>query len=230
MNMSHRFTKIVHGRLRARVDGFTLIELLIVVAIIAILMSLLIPVVSNAREAGRKVDCANNLRQIGVAYFNYMGDHDGATWTENASSAYQMIHKSDGGGWVSSGKLLGQGYLTDPNLFDCPSSSQIPGNQVFIKGNISNPHGYWYSDYYHRLSNQFYGPLRLSSVNPANTAIEMDDPDADEKPWHHSRPWHRSGYNILYFDGGVVLRDVLPWGVSTYTHIAWWRNVADVAR
>ena len=89
----------------ARKQGFTLVELLVVIAIIGILIGMLLPAVQSVREAARRVNCANNVRQLGIGVHNY-------------ESAYQSLPYGVYSGWGYTWTTIILPYIEQQPLFD----------------------------------------------------------------------------------------------------------------
>jgi len=131
-------------------SAFTLIELLVVIAIIAVLIALLLPAVQMAREAARRTQCRNNLKQIGLALHNY---HD----VYNCFPPGRMHPQSAPGNWdgrasaftfilpyLEQGTLFNTGNFTIPNLFLTHSSTScLQQLEVYMCPSDSAEKGGW---------------------------------------------------------------------------------------
>ena len=118
-------------------NGFTLIELLVVIAIIAVLMGILMPALSRARDQGRKIVCSNNLHSLTVANGVYANTYDDwsvpcqdsanaghSVWTANTAFRTYI-------GYEGSEDSADQSEVQTPKKFRCPSDRQRPDEHAY---------------------------------------------------------------------------------------------------
>ena len=147
-----------------RLSGFTLIELLVVISIIGVLVSLLLPAVQSAREAARRAQCVNNLKQIGIALFNYENSigafPPGYIDYQNNPNNTPDLDMGPGWGWAAmSLPFLEQQTLynainfsldirspsnstavvTSLTVFQCPSDGYNPQPCILYDNTFTNP-------------------------------------------------------------------------------------------
>lgn len=123
--------------------AFTLIELLVVVAIIAILIAILLPALSQARDAGRTVVCLANVKQIGVGANAYANDFKGQIWESgNATPVYRFWHSQPENPTLpisgSNPGIVGPAfqYLQNAdNIFSCPTNKRRTPSRIDSNSN-----------------------------------------------------------------------------------------------
>ena len=135
-------------------QGFTLIELLVVIAIIAILAAILFPVFARAREKAKQIACTSNVKQMGLAWLQYIQDNDEVFPPRNSGTGATGVALAAANGWagqpgpipanpypckpcrpknIATGKaydpsVFAMPYVKSQAMFHCPSDSGIPAS------------------------------------------------------------------------------------------------------
>lgn len=183
---------------RHRGRGFTLIELLVVIAIIAILAAILFPVFARAREKARQTSCMSNLRQLGLAFLQYVNDYDGrypGNMDSNLSGAIEYPADAcclERDRWVE----ITQPYMKNRQLIYCPSeASDVP----LWGGRLNDPPTSF--KYKHACATNAWREATIQRPTQIYMLIE-------HKNWHSgliqclcTAPTGDQVHNMTFFDG-----------------------------
>ena len=187
--------------------GFTLVEILVVLGIVVVLLGILLPVLSTAREKSRKTVCQSNLRVIGQCLIMYANANAGRL--PNGNPPTEWI---DYAGTNAVLVAFANQYVKSPGVFACPSDNDSPPDKI-LTGDQTLP-------YSARMSYEFfsvywapeYGPMlvKLQSQKQGKILAPMawDIDGGDSKSALRN---HRGGGNVVMVDGHVEWQDGKLW-------------------
>ena len=216
--------------------NFTLIELLVVIAIIAILASMLLPALQQAREKGRQAKCLNNMRQLGMANVMYADSHK--EWLVPAY--YPHTNTGILGTWAAI--LTGIKAKTDRSVqgpygviwtssFECPSEMAYTPNKVANWYTNYAPNGFLYNTSDGKtVSNAFAKMSKFKS--PSSTFFIAENRKAENLTLYHENKVeykHGKFANVSFVDGhsGSLTRQEFTPAVAYNKEILWFANPVE---
>ncbi len=186
--------------------GFTLIELLVVIAIIAVLIALLLPAVQSAREAARRAQCLNNLKQLGLALHNYHESMN-AFPPGYISRPDPVTHVNDGPGWgwiaLTLNQMEGSPVYNSVNFV---LNIEFPANQTArhtVIAGLLCPSDAWRQDLFTVVDNTTTSTTPGAAIcNVASSnyvgSVGSGDPSS-LYPWTNDSPPGRDNGNGIFF-------------------------------